>query len=254
MSFSRRGFLVATASVMAIPACATVPSLTPTQTANSLRRLLSVCATAALELASDDTGYRNQPPVEIGLPSFLAPAQRQLIGRGMSETFNSFTKQLNIAAQKAAGTEDAQVLFFEALNAISLTDPSAVLCGGSTAATRAFRSEMGARIVGLYEPIMKQQLKEAGAIDSELGLLAKLSEGPFAVALPEEVVDLVIEYATEAAVEGLFVFMGEVEKAIRKTGGTQTAIELEPPFVGKSIEVGELPQIHTLFSNDLKCS
>ena len=117
---------------------------------------------------------------------------------------------MNRAAEKAA--PQAARIFVDAIKQMTFNDARQILTGGDTAATNYFKSKTSAQLSTAFRPIIEKSMNEVGATRQYKDLVGRYQNIPFASSLAVDI----DEYATTAAINGLFYMIGEEEKKIRK--------------------------------------
>jgi hypothetical protein len=181
------------------------------QDANSgLKAALNKSATMAVDKLGVDNGFLNNPKVKIPLPKVLEQARPILQMTGKSQQLDDLVVAMNHAAESAVPL--AKPLFIDAVKSMTLTDAKNILSGGDTSVTDFFKQKTSTQLTQKFQPIVKKVTDKqalSGKYDNLMGMASKMG----AVSGSEATVD---GYVTQRALDGLFMMIGEEEKAIRK--------------------------------------
>lgn len=173
---------------------------------------------AALEKGSEvavakfgvQNGFLNNDKVRIGLPGVLDRARPLLQMTGQGQQLDELVVSMNHAAEAAVPL--AKPLLLDAVKSMSVTDAKNILTGGDTSVTDFFRQKTAAPLGVKFLPIVKGVTDRAGLsakYNATMGQVAKIGVVPQEQATVEG-------YVTQRALDGLFLMIGEEEKAIRQ--------------------------------------
>jgi len=109
---------------------------------------------------------------------------------------------------------------------MTIDDAKAILNGPKDSATQYFRKKMLPRLVEDMTPIVSDQLAEVGAVKSYDKMIGKYHDLPF---VPDVKADLTT-YVVGKAVDGVFLYLGREEAAIRENPAKRTTELLEKVF------------------------
>lgn len=200
---------------------------TDTQTVEAgLKEALRVGAQRAVEKASAEGGYADNPDIQIPLPSKLESMADSLRKVGLSGQFDKLKSRMNRAAEKAAA--EATPVFIDAISDMSFADAREVLSGGETAATDYLRRETSDELRRRYRPIVEEKLQSVGVVKLYQSLHDRYQQIP----LTPSVEFTPREYATDKALDGLFKLLAREEKRIREDPAARTTQLLQKVFGG----------------------
>jgi hypothetical protein len=154
-------------------------------------------------------GFWNNPRFRIPLPGPVQQLAGLLQGSGMGGQLDQLHLSFNQAAEKAVPV--AADVFSEAVQKLSLNDVRGILNGPQDAATQYFRRATSDTLTARFKPIVAGVTAKAGLAQQYNSLVS--SAGPMASMLGEPT-DL-NGYVTQKALDGLFLRVGDEEKAIR---------------------------------------
>jgi len=184
--------------------------LTNQDAARGIRAALNTGASAAIGKLGVPGGFFNNPEVKIPLPPALDEIAKglRLIGRGKDA--DELVAAMNQAAEQAV--PQAKDLLTNAVKSMSIEDAKKILTGGDQSVTEFFRDKTAAPLGQKFLPIVKRATDRVGlaqkydqfaAQGTKLGLI----KGDAAN---------IEQYVTGKALDGLYLMIGEEERAIRQ--------------------------------------
>jgi hypothetical protein len=191
---------------------------------SGLKEALSIGTGNAVEAASQEDGYFNNPNIRIPLPSKVTQVEKLLDAAGMGQQVDDFKLSMNRAAEQAA--PEAKDLFLGAITEMSFSDAKNILDGGDNAATLYFKDKTYSRLQEIFQPIVHSSMSETGVTRNYQEIEGKVDSIPFASSLN---LDL-DEYVTDKALDGLFFLVAEEEKKIREDPAARTTDLLKDVF------------------------
>jgi hypothetical protein len=213
-SLLRTGRLGLTLGLAAILASAAYPlglgDLTNQDAASGIRGALSQGAASAIDKLGVPGGFSNNPQVKIPLPHGLDEVAQgmRMLGRGRDA--DELVAAMNQAAEQAV--PEARELMVEAVRHMSLTDAKKILTGGDDSVTRFFREKTAAPLAVKFLPIVTRATDRVGLAqkyDRVAGEGARLG-------LVRGDAANIEQYVTDKALDGLYLMIGEEERAIRQ--------------------------------------
>jgi hypothetical protein len=128
---------------------------------------------------------------------------------GMKKQADELVVTMNRAAE--AAVPEAKALLVDAVKKMSVQDAKSILTGGDTAATEYFKRATSAQLTQRFLPIVTAWTQKVGLAQQYNGIV----ERGAALGLVGQ--DEKIEnYVTRKALDGLYLMIGEQERAIRK--------------------------------------
>lgn len=203
---------------------------------NGLREALSGGAVAAILRLGRIDGYWRDPVVQIPLPDPLDDMQSALrVVRG-SGMLDDLQLRSNRAAEAAA--PQARTIFLDAIRSFTITDIAGVIRGPETAGTTLLSERTRPGLLGLFRPPMAGALEQSGAgptfdrvagrYNREIGRLGGWGSG-FATS-GGSLRDQFVDFCVGKALDGLFHYVGEEERAIRRDPARRTSELLRRVF------------------------
>lgn len=236
-TFERRTLLVSL-SALPLVACETLDPaliesvlgsgvLSQSEAAMGIRAALDNGVGHALSNLGQVNGYFSNPTVKIPLPGVLEDVRSYMAPFGADGLLVELEEQLNRGAEKAAPV--ARNIFIEAVRGLTIQDALNIVRGPDTAATEYLRERTTDSLTTLFAPIMESALADTGALrlvdDVErqvpLGLL-----GGSGVDLKSDLIGHGVDYG----LRGVFHFIAEEEKAIRRDPAARTSAILRRVF------------------------
>lgn len=184
--------------------------LTNQDAARGIRGALTQGASAAIGKLGVPGGFSNNPKVRIPLPHALDELAQgmRLMGRGKDA--DDLVAAMNEAAEKAV--PEAKPLMINAVKSMSFEDAKKILTGGDNSVTDFFKAKTAAPLAGKFLPIVK-------SVTDRSGLAQKYDqfagEGARFGIIKGDAVN-VEQYVTDKALDGLYLMIGEEERAIRQ--------------------------------------
>jgi len=167
--------------------------LSNAEVADGLREALRVGTERAVGQVGASDGYNADPAIHIPLPGSLKDVQSVLQSFGMAGLADDLELRLNRAAEAAA--PEAEALFWQAIDDMTLEDVQGIYNGPDDAATRYFQGKMTPPLAERMAPVVNDSLAEVGAIQSYDEMMGQYKSVPF---VPDAKADLT-EYVVEQA-------------------------------------------------------
>ena len=185
-------------------------ALSSSDIAAGLKEALSVGIDKGSSQASAVNGYFKNPLIKILFPPEAQKVEAQLRKLGFSKQVDDFELSLNRSAEDAA--KKAKPVFIKAITQMTIPDAINILRGDSTAATQYLRKSSGQQLVTEFTPIIDSTLKKNNATKYYSDLVGIYNKLPFV----QKVDPNLTQYATNKAVDGLFILVAQQEKSIRE--------------------------------------
>lgn len=199
-------------------------SLSETEISSGLKEALRVATERVVDSLGARGGFLDRNDVHIPLPDSLRTVQSALSKVGMGAMGDELEVRMNRAAE--AAVPKAQELFMQAIRSMTLDDAKRILNGSETAATDYFRSRMAQPLAQDMQPIVQQQLSEAGALQAYDSMMGRYTKLPL---VPDVKANLT-GHVLERAVDAVFLYLGREEAAIRQDPAKRTTELLKKVF------------------------
>jgi hypothetical protein len=193
-------------------ACAK-PGLSSTDAASGIKETMSQGVKAAILQLGRQDGFLNDQAVKILLPKNLQKLADTARKLGASKYVDELEVSMNRAAEKAIPA--AADIFADAVKQMTVTDALNIVRGGDDAGTQFFRKATASTLQAKFLPIVANATADSGvakrykALNKKAGGLSQILGGG---AAPPDL----DTYITEKAMDGLYYYIAEKERAIRK--------------------------------------
>lgn len=199
-------------------------SLTNGDIAAGLREALRIGISNGADQASAVDGYFKNPLLRIAFPPEAQKVASKLRQLGFNKQVDQFELSLNRAAEDAAKV--AKPVFVKAITSMSIQDAVGILRGQDDAATQYLRRTSGQQLVSEFTPIIDSTLAKNNATRYYKDLVTTYNKIP----LVQKVNPSLTEYATNKAVDGLFILVAQEEKKIRENPAARATDLLKRVF------------------------
>jgi hypothetical protein len=199
-------------------------SLTTEEVAQGLKEALTNGVSKGSDLVSQVDGYFKNPEIKIPFPPEVKQVETRLRQIGLGSEVDKFVLTLNRGAEDAA--KEAKPIFVEAVRQMTIQDAWAILRGEQDAATQYLKKSTSASLKEKFKPIIQNSLNKVNATKYYGDLVNSYNKIP----LVQKVNPDLDEYATDKAIEGLFVMIAKEEKNIRENPVARTTELLKKVF------------------------
>ncbi|WP_085582192.1 DUF4197 domain-containing protein [Thalassospira mesophila] len=169
-------------------------------------------------------GFNADPVAHIPLPDSVKRAQSLLSKAGMGSYGDEIELRMNRAAESAM--TNAGGILADAVSKMTVTDAKGILQGPDDAATTYLQTVSGSKIADEMRPVMNDALSDTGALQLYDQMLGQYDSLPM---MPDVKTSLT-DYATDAAMKGLFHYLAAQEAEIRNNPGQWTTDVLKKVF------------------------
>ena len=144
---------------------------------------------------------------------------------GMKKQADELVVTMNRAAE--AAVPEAKALLVDAVKNMSLQDAKGILTGGDTAATEYFKRATSSQLTQRFLPIVTVWTEKVGLAQQYNGLVDRGAQ--LGLVGKDERIE---NYVTAKALDGLYLIIGEQERAIRSnpvgaaTGAARKVFEM----------------------------
>ena len=189
-----------------------------------LRAALEKGVKVATEKVSIEGGYLNDVQIRIPFPPEMQKVETRLRGMGMDALVDDFIETLNHGAEEAA--KEAKPIFLNAIRQMTIQDAVNILRGDNDEATQYLKRTTTAQLTEKFQPVIQAALEKTGATRYYSNIVTTYNSIPFT----QKVNPNLDEYATELAIDGLFVKIAEEEEKIRLNPAARTSEILRKVF------------------------
>ena len=183
--------------------------LTEEEVGAGLKEALTKGIEKGVDQVSKPDGYFKDLAIKILLPEEAKQVESAVRNLGLDQLVDDAIESLNRAAEDAAN--GAKDIFIEAIKSMTIQDAMSILNGEDNAATTFLERVTRDALVEKFKPIVKASLDKVGATKYWNTLFTTYNKIPFVTKVNPDLVD----YATNKAIDGLFVQIAKEEKAIR---------------------------------------
>lgn len=198
--------------------------LSSEEIANGLKEALTNGISKGSDLVSKVDGYYKNPEIKIPFPPEAKNAETKLRAIGMGADVDNFILSLNRAAEDAA--KEAKPIFVSAIKSMTIQDATSILKGKDDEATRYLKKTTSNPLKDKFKPIVKASLNKVNATKYYTDLVKAYNKIPLVQKMNPDLDD----YATDKAIEGLFVMIAKEEKNIRENPVARTSELLKKVF------------------------
>ena len=187
-----------------------IGDLTNQDATRGIKGALSEGAASAIGKLGVPGGFLNNPKVKIPLPPALEEVAKGMRMMGRGKEADELVETMNHAAEQAV--PEAKQLMITAVKTMSVEDAKKILTGGDNSVTEFFKAKTQAPLAVKFLPIVKRSTDRLGLAqkyDQFAGQGAKfgLIKGDAAN---------IEQYVTDKALDGLYLMIGEEERALRQ--------------------------------------
>jgi len=203
------GFLNKAKEKLAKASGGSTSSLSTEEIVAGLREALTVGATNSSGKLSAADGFFKDAAVKILMPEEVQKVEKKMRMLGMGKIVDNTILSMNRAAEDAS--KSAANIFITAIRNMSISDALGILRGQDTAATSYLRGATNAQLTAAFRPVIEASLQKVEATKYWKDFFTaynKVSSEPVNTDLTS--------YVTERAMKGIFHYVAEEEKKIRK--------------------------------------
>jgi hypothetical protein len=191
---------------------------------SGLKEALSVGAERTAARLGRKDGFFGDPLVKIKPPGLVEKAGAALKFAGYGNLVDDLTLSMNRGAERAAPL--AKDIFLNAIGAMTIGDARTILTGPDDAATQYLRKTSADPLHKAMKPVVGKSLNDVGAVKSLDNLTKRAAGVPGAGSLGFDLPS----WVTDKAMDGLFLYLGKEEAAIRQNPAARTTNLLKQVF------------------------
>lgn len=199
-------------------------NLTEEEVAKGLKEALTRGVEKGVDQLSKPDGYFKDLAIKIPLPPEAQNVEEKLRKMGQGQKVDDAIESINRAAEDAAN--GAKDIFVTAITSMSLTDAMGILKGEKNAATAYLEKTTRSSLFEKFKPVIKSSLEKVGATKHWNTLFTTYNKIP----MVQKVNPDLEEYATNKAIDGLFVQIAKQEKEIRDNPAARVSDLLKKVF------------------------
>lgn len=202
-------------------------ALTQDEVVQGLEEALTNGISKGSDLVSKTDGYFKNPEIKIPFPPDVKHVEDKLRQMGMGSQVDKFVVALNRGAEDAA--KEAKPIFINAIKQMTIDDAFAILKGQPDAATQYLQRTTTAQLKEKFKPVVQNSLNKVSATKYYGDIVGNYNKVPFVTKVNPDL----NEYATDKAIQGLFVMIAKEEKSIRENPVARTTDILKKVFGAK---------------------
>jgi hypothetical protein len=198
--------------------------LTTAEVAEGLKEALIKGISTGSDYVSQLDGYFKNPEIKIPFPPEVKKVEDKLRQIGFGSEVDKFVMQLNRGAEDAA--KEAKPIFITAIRSMTIQDAWAILRGENDAATQYLKRTTSDQLKSKFKPVIQSSLNKVNATKYYGDIVNRYNQLP----LVQKVNPNLDDYATDKAIEGLFLMIAKEEKNIRENPIARTTELLKKVF------------------------
>lgn len=220
--------------VLSLASCAELSTLTQTTTPpapltegeviRGLKAALEKGITEASKQASQTNGYYGNSLIKIPFPPDAEKVETRLRQMGLGGEVDTFITSLNRAAEQAS--KEAVDVFVGAIRQMTIEDAWGILRGEQDAATLYLKRTTTPELERRFQPIVSNALNTVNATKYYGDLVNTYNKIPLVTRVDPDLEG----YATQKAIDGLFVLVAQEEAKIREDPVARTSDILKRVF------------------------
>ncbi|MEK6781415.1 MAG: DUF4197 domain-containing protein [Bacteroidota bacterium] len=198
--------------------------LTSAEVGEGLKEALINGISKGADKTSQMDGYFKNPEIKIPFPPEVKKVEDKLRLLGLGSEVDKFVMTLNRGAEDAA--KEAKPIFVAAIKQMTIDDAFGILKGQPDAATQFLKKTTTSQLKEKFKPVVQKSLDKVSATKYYGDLVGTYNKIP----LVEKVNPDLNEYATDMAIQGLFIMIAKEEKNIRQDPMARTSDLLKRVF------------------------
>lgn len=199
-------------------------SLSTEEVAEGLKEALTKGVSEGSDLVSAVDGYYKNAEIKIPFPPEVSQVETKLRQMGLGSEVDKFVLALNRGAEDAA--KEAKPIFVSAIKQMTIQDAWSILKGEDDAATQYLDKTTSSQLEAKFLPVIKASLEKVNATKYYSDLITTYNKIPFVTKVNPDL----DQYATEKAIDGLFIMIAKEEKEIREDPLARTTDLLKKVF------------------------
>ncbi|MHC2992757.1 hypothetical protein OB13_14650 [Pontibacter sp. HJ8] len=199
-------------------------AVTQNEVASGLKQALEVGIKNGAGQASQTDGYYKNSLIRIPFPPDVKKVENTLRQIGLGGEVDRFVMTLNRGAEDAA--KSAVPIFVTAIKQMTIADAWNILKGDKDAATQYLKRTTSAQLQTAFMPVIQSSLEKTNATRYYTDLVTRYNQIP----MVQKVNPNLSEYATQKAMDGLFLLVAQEEANIRENPIARTTELLRRVF------------------------
>ncbi|GAB3509999.1 DUF4197 domain-containing protein [Emticicia fontis] len=191
---------------------------------SGLKQALQVGINKGADSASQVNGYYLNPIIKIPFPPEVERVESALRKVGLGGEVDKFVMALNRGAEEAA--KEAKPIFINAILSMNFSDAWAILRGEKNSATMFLKRTTSDQLIAKFSPVVEKALAKTQATRYYTDLATTYNKLPFVQKVNPDLKG----YATQKAIDGLFILVENEEAKIRENPWARTTDLLKKVF------------------------
>lgn len=202
--------------------------LTTNEIASGLKEALEMGVVSGSNSASQVDGFFKNALIKIAVPEEVQNVASTLRRIGLGSEVDKFELALNRGAELAAN--EAKPIFISAIKQMTISDAIGILRGDKDAATQYLKRTTSQQLFNAFSPIMQKSLATTQATAYYSNIVTNYNKLPFVKPINADLTT----YATNKAMDGLFLLIAQEEAKIRENPLARTTELLKKVFGSQS--------------------
>jgi hypothetical protein len=191
---------------------------------SGLKEALQVGTNNAASYLNKPGGYLNNERFKIPFPPDAIKVANKLRDLGFGSQVDKFIETMNRGAEDAA--KEAAPIFVNSIKQMTVTDARNILLGADNSATMYFKGKTSDALYTAFSPKLKASLDKFEATKYWSQLTSTYNKIPGVKPVETDLV----RYATNKALDGLFLKLADEEKDIRTNLSARVSAQLKKVF------------------------
>jgi len=205
-------------------ASTTTAKPTALEIGTGIKEALEIGTSRGADLLSAKDGYLGNMAVKILFPPEAQKVEKTLRSLGLGSLADNVITSMNRAAEDAA--KEAKPIFISAIKQMTITDASNILLGNQNSATEYFKKTTTSQLMEKFRPVISASLDKVGATKYWGTATGQYNKLPMVTHVNTDLSD----YATQKAIDGMFIQVAQEELTIRNNLGARSSTLLQKVF------------------------
>jgi hypothetical protein len=199
-------------------------ALSTDEIGRGLKEALTVGIKNSSAQASALDGFLGNQTIKLLFPPEAQKVEQKLRAIGLGAECDKFVTALNRGAEKA--TEKAVPIFVDAITKMTIQDALSILKGDKDAATNYLKRTSTTALTNAFAPVIEESINSTGATKLYGDIANTYNKIPFTQKVNADLK----QYATQKAIDGLFLLVAKEEEKIRENPAARVTDLLKKVF------------------------
>lgn len=204
--------------------CKKNDKLSEAEIVQGLKDAMVVSTDTSVVTTNRTDGYFSNAKIKVPFPEDAKNVESVLRGAGFGTICDDLILKLNRAAENAS--IKAKPIFLAAIDSLTVTDGLSILHGANDAATAYLRDRTIKDLKLIFKPDIQKSLDDVGATGAWTTVATKYNSLPLVVPVNTDLPS----FATQKALDGLFIVIAEEELSIRTDANARVDDVLKKVF------------------------